>query len=174
MTKQVLINQLKNTKNTYVLSLAAISLFSEENSHKHLDISSCKFGSFEIKFSVVSNLLRNINDREIAIKEFLKTHLRVLLKESFEIIKDYCENTNQRNKMTSNDWYQFSRMIRNCISHNFYFEFNDYDKTKLPQIWKNRTIDLALDGKPMKLDFLGYDGVWELFKEFNDFAQTID
>ncbi len=47
-------------------------------------------------------------------------------------------------------------------------------ETKLPQIWKNRTIDLALDGKPMKLDFLGYDGVWELFKEFNDFAQTID
>ena len=173
MNKVDLLSQLENAKNSYVLGLAAMSLFSEDQSYDHLDKSKCKFGSYEIDFSQVAALLRCKQDRDLALKEYLKVHLRALIKESFELLLDYCKNSDQENSLKKKDWYQFSRLIRNCISHNFKFEFNDYDKTKLPVTWNDFTIDLKMDSQPLELKFFGYIQVWELFDQFLQLARSL-
>ena len=168
MTKKELIGQVENAKSNYILGLAAISLFSNEKVYPILEESHCKFGTYTVEFKQVKNLLMKPGDRDIAIKEFLNSQIRALIKESFELIKNYCNETNQVPTFQGEPWYQFARMIRNCLSHNFRFEFKKYDKSLLPVSWKNRTIDSTMDGKHLELIFFGYVETWELFTEYQD------
>ena len=162
MVKAELVSQLENAKNNYILGLAAISLFASPEAYSILDDRHASFGQYSIRFSQVSGLLRNAKDREIAIREFLTSQIRALIKESFEMIKDYCDDTGQSTAFKGEPWYQFARMIRNCLSHNFKFEFNNYDKGLLPVSWRARTIEIGMDGQHLKLDFFGYVETWEL------------
>jgi hypothetical protein len=171
ITKKELMSQLENAKNNYILGFAAISLFSNEESLPILEKSHAAFGKYTVQFKQVKNLLSNPSDRDITIKEFLTSQIRALIKESFELIKDYCDDTNQSASFKAETWYQFARMIRNCLSHNFRFEFNKYDKTLLPISWKDRTIELSMDGQHLKLDFFGYVEAWELFSEYQDLVE---
>lgn len=170
ITKPELISQLENAKNNYVLGLAAISLFSNDKAFPILDESHARFGTYTVEFRQVASLLRKPADRDIAVKEFLTSQIRALIKESFELIKDYCEGTNQSPILKAEAWYQYARMIRNCLSHNFHFHFNKYDKSILPVSWNAKTIDISLDGKPLKLSFFGYTESWELFIQYQTFV----
>lgn len=169
-TKQELLGQLANAQNNYVLGLAATSLFTEPLALEHLSKSNAAFGTYNVPFDQVSKLLDNKQDRDIAVKEFLTMLLRAIIKESFELIKDYSDETNQSALFKGQPWFQFARIIRNCISHNFQFEFTPYDKGLLPVAWKGKTITLALDGQPLPLSLFGYVEAWELFSEFKAFA----
>lgn len=169
-TKQELLGQLTNAKNNYILGLAAMSLFTESASIEHLRMSQASFGDYTVKFSQVSYLLESETDRQIALKEFLTMLLRALLKESFELLRDYAKASEQGALLGAQPWYQFSRMIRNCISHDFHFRFTSKDLKMLPVTWSARTIDADLEGKPLAISFLGYAGTWELFYELEKFA----
>lgn len=169
-TRQELLGQLTNLKNNYVLGLAAISLFEEPMALEHLSKSSATFGTYTVPFDRVSKLLGCYADREIAVKEFLAMLLRGLIKESFEVVKDYSKETNQYTLLKGQSWFQFARLIRNCISHNFQFEFNPHDKGLLPITWRGKTITLDQDGQPLLLSFFGYVEAWELYSELNTFA----
>lgn len=149
-----------------------MSLFAEPAALEHLRKSHASFGGYTIPFDQVANMLESEIDRQVAMKEFLTMFLRALLKESFEVIRDYASNSKQDSLFSSQPWFQFARMIRNCISHDFHFGFTGYDRKLLPVSWKGRTIDSELDGQPVKIEFLGYDGPWELFNEMQQFAEV--
>lgn len=170
VTKADLLAQLVNARNNYVLGLAALSLFATREVYPILETQSASFGTYTVGFDQVSKLLRVTADRDIAIKEFLTMLLRALIKESFELIKDYSDQSGQASLLKGQIWYQFARIIRNCISHNFHFEFNSYDKGLLPVAWRSRTITAAMDRQPLPLSFFGYTEAWELFNEFTLFA----
>ncbi len=171
MTKLELIGQLENAKNNYILGLAGISLFGSPEAHPILEKNHAVFGMYMVDFSQVARLLINPRDREIAIKEFLLSQIRALIKESFELIKDYCYGTGQAELFKAEPWHQFARMIRNCLSHNFKFKFSKFDKELLPVSWKARTITSAMDAQHLELDFFGYVEMWELLREYQIFVQ---
>ena len=172
MNKTELLSQLENAKNNFILVLASTSLFSNKKTYPILEELNCKFGKYSIPFKQVANMMKKENDRNIACKEFVNMGLRILIKESFELIKDYSENTNQKQIFQKQTWYQFARIIRNCLSHNFKFQFNPYDKTLLPITWKNKTIDISFDNTHLQLSFFGYVEAWELFDEMNLFVKN--
>jgi len=64
----------------------------------------------------------------------------------YEITKDYCAKTGQLEILQSQSWYQFWRVLRNCLSHDFKFKFNEYDLKKLPVSWGRLTIDTSMEG----------------------------
>ena len=171
-SKSELTSQLVNAKNNYVLGLAAISLFSSREAYPILEKNHASFGAYTVQFNQVANLLRKDNDREIAIREFLTSQIRALIKESYELIKDYCEDTGQSALFKAEPWHQFARMIRNCLSHNFKFDFNNHDKGLLPVSWSNRTIDIGMNDTHLQLSFFGYVESWELFIAYHDFVQN--
>ncbi len=172
MNKKELNSQLENAKNNYILGMTAISLLSNEKTYPLLEESGAVFGKYEIEFKQVASLLSNQSDRDIALKEYSISHIRALIKESFELIKNYCVESDQLSIYKSASWYQFARLIRNCISHNFKFEFNNYDKGILPVSWNNKTIDINSNGKYLELNFFGYVETWELFLEFQDLSNN--
>lgn len=171
MDKHELLSQLENAKNNYILGLAALALFAAEESYPFLEKSICSFGSYSLSFAQVANLLRKQEDKEIATQEFMKMLLRALIKETFELVKGYCEVSSQASLFTRQPFYQFARLIRNCLSHNFRFEFNKYDKGLLPVSWKTKKVTLAMDGNFLELSFFGYVETWELFTEMQTFAK---
>ena len=171
MTKDEIQSQLTNAKNNYVLGLAAISLFASSEAYPILNKSQANFGQYNVDFSQVVSLLQMQENQDIAIPEFLKSQIRALIKESFEIIKDYCVETGQDKKLYSEPWFQFARIIRNCLSHNFKFKFKDYDRRFLPVTWKTKTITADMHGQHLDLNFFGYVEMWELFVEYQNFVE---
>jgi hypothetical protein len=169
-SKPELLAQLTNAKNNYVLGLAALSLFATPEVYPMLEAQHAAFGTYTVEVRQVAALLRVGSDRDIAVKEFLTMLLRALIKESFELIRTYAEETGQSAIVKSQSWYQFARLIRNCISHNFQFAFRPYDESILPVTWGSRTMVATMQGQPLPLNFFGYVEAWELFKEFHAFA----
>jgi len=88
------------------------------------------------------------------------------MKEMFETLKSGCETKDQKKSLQNAPWYQFLRMIRNSLSHDFYLRFNKYDKKQLPVTWSGLTLYPDLDGEqlPMK-GFLTRAKVQELIDE---------
>lgn len=163
MNKYELLSQMENAKNNYLLVLAACSLFSNDKTYPILEESFCSFGSYSFHFKQVADMMKIKGDREIACKEFIKMGLRTIVKEMFELIRDYCVKTRQENIFKGKIWYQFSRLIRNCLSHNFKFEFRLHDKKILPVVWKGKEINISMDNTFLELSFFGYIEAWTLF-----------
>jgi hypothetical protein len=172
MNKENLVNQLTHTKNNYIMGLAAFSLFNSRQAEPLLKSHLAAFGEYVVKFDQVAELLQNEKDRPIALNEFLKMLMRSLIKESFEQIKDYCENTEQYAAFKAEPWYEFARLIRNFLSHNCIFEFNKYDRERLPITWKKLTLTEDLHGKSLDIASFSHVQTWELFLEFEDFVKN--
>lgn len=170
LTKVELLSQLENVKNNYIIGLASVSVLSESFAVNHLRQSHCTFGAYVVDFRQVAALLESRPDREMALKEFTTMLIRGLLKESFETVRAYAKSNRQSAKLRAQPWFQFFRLIRNCVSHNFHFEFSDDDMKLLPVSWRGVTIAKNLHGKPLEIAFLGYDGMWDLFSELVSFA----
>lgn len=174
MIKTELLFQLETAKNNFILVLASMSLFSNSKTYPILDELNCKFGNYSIEFKQVANMMKKENDKNVVCKEYFKMGLRILIKEAFELIKNYSKETKQEQIFTSQSWYQFARCIRNCLSHDCKFQLYDKGKPsyKLPICWKNKTIDISFNNTELQLSFFGSTGAWELFCEFHSFVEN--
>ena len=172
MTREELINQLVHAKDNYIIGLAAHSIFDSGQAQPLLKTHAAVFGPYFITFNQVAELLQKNRDHRIALDEFLKMLMRTLIKESFEHIKDYCEDTNQYAALKTEPWYEFARLMRNFLSHNCRFEFNKYDRERLPVSWKNITITAEMDGQGLERSQWGHIETWELFLQFEEFVSN--
>lgn len=59
----------------------------------------------------------NLIDPAEVFNNFTKSLSRSIIAESYELIKTYCEQTNQMSIFKSWRYYNFNRVIRNCTSH---------------------------------------------------------
>ena len=114
-----------------------------------------------------------IEDDRTPIKDYILLAFRSLIVNSYELIKNYCERTNQMSTFTSQPWYQFFRTIRNTLSHDLHFDVpKAKDGSFIESEWKGRKITGSLDGTLMPIAFLGYDGMYEMYLELAQFAQS--
>ena len=77
---------------------------------------------------------------------------RNFLKETFRIAQAYCESSSQNTLLTSQSWYQFARIVVNCLSHSFRLEYRPYDLTKLPVTYDRVTLDSSMNGQSVSMD----------------------
>lgn len=172
MTKSDLLGIFRTSINNCKLAYASLLLFSHE------DMASF-YGEWSARLDIPrpfdeTEILALLNDREvsqIAFGQLYETVHRAAFKELFEVTKNYCEQTTQRQKLQRQSWFQFWRIIRNCLSHDFKFHFNDYDLTKLPVRWKTVTIDQTFEGKSLTHGDISRE---ELLTFLNDVSDFID
>ena len=116
--------------------------------------------------------LNGLNDRALVEtkRNANRALTRNLFKESFRITQAYCWSSSQLKALRAEDWYEFARIVSNCLSHNFRLEFRPYDHSRLPVSYNGVTIDRSFDGQPisMKLEIL-----INLVDELIAFARTI-
>ncbi|MCD4784913.1 MAG: hypothetical protein K8T10_13945 [Candidatus Eremiobacteraeota bacterium] len=198
MNKKNLLIQLTNIRHNFALIMAACRLFSVDTCYEFLDdswlesesgrpcfhirnlspdlkehenwLDNLKKSNIEclIRFHEVSTLLRNDNDRKLQLLEFAKMGVRALIKESFEVILTYCEQTGQKNSFTNQTWYHFYRLLRNAVSHDFKFSFkpnSDY----LPAEFKDHRITSNMNNSDVTFS---YNVFVDLFKEAINFVEV--
>ncbi len=170
MHKEELITSLEYVGNSCILGLAAVSLFKEQEIQKLLEESDLEIGDYTVDLKQVSQQLK-ADKRGRAISEYIKMLFRVLIKESFELVKSYCKDSNQTSLIKAETWYQFARIIRNCLSHDFRFVFNKHDKNILPVSWKCHTISIDMDGQYLDLKFLSWQAAIELIDDLRAFVK---
>ncbi|MBC8394145.1 MAG: hypothetical protein H8E17_16460, partial [Deltaproteobacteria bacterium] len=93
------------------------------------------------------------------------------IKESFEMIKEYCIKTGQEEIWKNQPFYHYARIIRNVMSHNFLFDFSKENKNKFPVKWKSKKIELSMQGL-LLFDFFGPIDVFDLLSTFNYFVKN--
>ena len=173
MTKDELIGIFRTSHNNCKLVYASIIMFAHDDMlsiYKEwsaaLDIPRA-FDETEI-----IALLHDKNVSKIAFSELYDTVHRAALKELFEVTKHYCETTNQEKLLKAQSWYQFWRVLRNCLSHDFKFSFNDYDKKKLPVTWGSITIDTSMEGKSLTHGVLSREQLLVFLDDVRKFVET--
>ncbi len=155
-----LLEQLNNSKNNFMLGLAAWGLFQVEKTYPILDELIIEMerhteGRRIIQFAQVANAFRNEPEiGQVRIDEFHKMNFRAFLTEPFELVQAHCEKHRLKHKIKGESWYDFSRLIRNAISHtgslNFYFSRQDVKLLEAgPVSWRHRQLTLELNGSPI-------------------------
>ncbi|MBR7956153.1 hypothetical protein KDW78_19965 [Burkholderia cenocepacia] len=128
---------------------------------------------FEVDLSQLPNDYKNAHDDLMAtIAEYWKAARRNLIKESYEVTRLYAKAIGVSLKTQS--WYQFARMVRNCLSHDFHFRFNNYDLEQLPVSWGGKEINATLNDTDMPEDFLDPYTTWALYMEMVTFIETAE
>ncbi len=133
-----------------------------------------------IAFSDLGTELEDRNRSEIISSQFLLNHLHSLIRLPFELLKDYCADFDRTvkpgvlfGKLRRMPWYEYTRLVRNAISHNFRFAFDERDKSRLPVTWNSITIDGKCDGQVITYETLWHRSGYELFLEMKEFANAL-
>jgi hypothetical protein len=120
------------------------------------------------------------SDPTIISSDFMLNQLHALIRAPFELLSDYCEDYDQEYPeirlhalLKQASWFEFARLVRNAISHNFRFEFGKYDRSILPVRWNSLELTVDLDGHEMSYEQLWHRTGYELFLEMGDFARSI-
>ena len=171
MKKDDLLGIFRTQKNNYRLAYVLIALSSQDdvmNDFLHL------YQTMDPKLKVIDGIEPLILDKivlKIAVDQFHMTVLRAIVKELFEVMNNYCKNTDQNDLLHSQDWYHVWRIIRNCLSHDFHFRFNNYDKKFLPISWNGIEIREDMDCEQMTIGHFSFQNLWSLVNEVEAFVQ---
>jgi hypothetical protein len=112
-------------------------------------------------------------DFEHLTQELSKMLLRNFTGDCFEAVKDYCEVSGQLEAMKRQPWYQFARLVRNCLTHTQCWKFSPYDLSLLPVTWNDKTFDASLQGKESEGTVYNWFDACGLYAAMFDFAKTL-
>ena len=111
-----------------------------------------------------------LEDRPRILRGFLKVSIRSAVRESYEVLKSYCKNTDQyRDAMKAQAWFDFYRLLRDALSHDAIWRFDPRDKRKLPITWNGFTITSDLDGTPLTFEELDLEVIFSLLRDAERF-----
>jgi hypothetical protein len=133
-----------------------------------------------ISYADLAAGLEQQHSRDVLASDFALTQLYALICSPFEILRDYCEDYDKLHptrfllkEMKDAAWYEFTRIIRNALSHNFHFHFNEHDKKMMPISWNSITISKEMEGHPITYESLWHKSGYELFLEMREFANVL-
>ena len=171
MDKNQLLIELSNAKDSYVIGLAGMGLLKNPAVIPLLQQMKCTVSDWVIPFAQVAESMAKPDRKEADLRNFARFILRAMYKDSYEALQDYCKKTGQHSKRVCQPWHQFSRLIRNCLAHDYHFCFTSHDKKKLPVSWGGMTIDAAMEGSELSFEFFPPGKALDLWNAFYTFAR---
>ena len=168
MDKALLRGKLQTLKNNYALVQAGIVLMAAPDALERIEESFAQFKGHPeaATFLYIRYVFETDELLKHATKELRNSVLRNCLKETFEQVKLYGDLTNQAVVIRAAPWYQFLRIVRNCLSHDLNIRFRDADLKHLPVTWSELTLDRSMHNGPLQMrDFLSRPKTMELMDE---------
>jgi hypothetical protein len=133
-----------------------------------------------ISYSDIADLLEQDVMCLRTTTDFVLNQLHALIRGPFELLSDYCEDYDKAvpgghlvADFHGAAWYDFARIIRNAVSHNFRFQFSKRDRSHLPITWHGISLTEELDGKAMTYESFWHRPGYELFLEMRAFAEAL-
>lgn len=175
LSKEQRLCQIVNAKNNFYLGLAALALFQERATYLPLSgLSVDLSGKYGFNFAVVVEMLDHSEAGPNARHEFQLALLRMVLKETFEMVRQFAEEHSLMPALRAQLWYHPARILRNCVSHNCKFDFGPHDLRQLPLEWNGLTITAEMKGEDLTTDQCGSAFVKELVNDIEKFIRSAD
>jgi hypothetical protein len=183
-TKSHLLERLEQQERSYRLAILASHWLRGGSQYKPSAIEDARSLSMEaegkwIPYADLADLLEHGIVTVGITSDFILNQLHALIRAPFELIRAYCKDYDRSvgsqqltQELRHTDWYEFTRLIRNAISHSFWFEFKEYDKKLLPITWGGITLTADMDGTPMKYELWHKPG-YTLFLTMQRFAAAL-
>jgi len=86
------------------------------------------------------------------------------------LVTHYFKGAGLYSDLSAQPWCQFSRLLRNALSHDFCFRLSHQDMRLLTLSWQGKTIDASVDGQTLMMSFFGFADAWRLFFEYENFV----
>ena len=173
--KLLILGRVQTIKNNYALAQAGIALLALPDARARLDqVFSSLQEHPEIQAIRYIDYIFERNDLlKLATGQFRNAILRNCMKEIFEQVKLYGRETNQMQVVKAAPWFQFLRIVRNCLSHDMKLHFGSYDLKQLPVSWSGLIIDASMQNLHMPMrGFLGRKKALELVDAVIDYLET--
>jgi hypothetical protein len=175
MDKEKLLGTLQTVKNNYALVQAGIMFLAQPDAATKFDEYSAPFAEHREgkQFLYIRYVLENDELLALSTNQLRKSILRNCIKEMYEVVKSYGSHTGQMTQMRAAPWYQFLRMIRNCVSHDFFLRFNKHDLELLPLTWSGLTLCASMNNSELPMaGFLTRLKILELMDEVIGYMKT--
>ncbi len=179
MNKRDLLSKLETVLNNYIFGIAASRLVPdsiwETTRGKTAGFESPSGETLRVDLSALALNMANPDYRKILVEEFENCLKRAIMREGHELILQYCEETDQFDKYKSQSWFQFSRIIRNVVSHkqggNLRVWPRNLTKNNVTSVsWRNRTLDTSMVGKDIRFT---HNEALQLFIDQREFAKNM-
>ena len=187
MADHPLIGKLQTVRNNFALGLHLVGLFQTMDTElvnkavtpfvkKGFGVA---FATPDKPYEPVENVFRldlsslpKQSVREVSL-EFGKMLLRNFVGDSFETVKAACITHGKMQEMRDQDWYLFTRLVRNALTHDQRWQFGARDLKKLPTTWRGKTIRADMDGQDVPTSVFSWYESLELWEDMKAFAQTL-
>lgn len=174
MDKAYLRGQLQTVKNNFAMVQLGVALMAEPDALERFDRTLrvvCENPEVE-SFAYIRYIYKNDELLKLATKQFRNSVLRNCLKEAFELVKAYGDNTGQAKIVKVAPWYQFLRIVRNCLSHDMMLHFNKNDLQQLPVTWSGLTIGVAMQDQALEMQgFLSRPKAVQLLNDIIEYVE---
>jgi len=174
-----LVAELEIITNNLVLGCAALAFLDLPSCHDMLDIAQMTFPGYRVPGAQIADALRDERRKTHVLGEFAKMLLRTFVRDAYQVVEEYCRNTNQLVTLSKQPWYQFARLMRNSLSHGSRLDLGDYVKRQqLPIEWvspisgEEVTVTKEMDGCSLNTRQLSLTRAWELLQQMQQFAQA--
>jgi hypothetical protein len=169
MTKNHLLGVYRTASNHIQLTYASLVFWSYPDAPAMFEQLYAHMENIPRPFPDLSSFLHEERALRVACEELYNSAHRSALKDLFPLTKLYCHETGQLEKLKSQPWFQFWRILRNCFAHDMVFNFNKDEKALLPVSWSGVTIDIGMNGKPLTHGQCSYEKMRELFDTAREF-----
>ena len=153
MDKALLRGKLQTIKNNFALVQAGIGLMACLDILERVDkvFSQVKHHPEANSVQYIRYVFETDDLLKHATNELRNSVLRNCLKEAFELVKLYGDQTNQAIVIKAAPWYQFLRIVRNSLSHDLQMHFRESDFKRLPITWAGLTFDRSMHNGPLQM-----------------------
>lgn len=159
-----LLGQYRTALNRIQLAYASLILWSYPDIPRVFDQIHDAMPDHVRLFPDVSRLVHDDATMRIACEDLYTLAYRSALTDLLPLTKSYCHATGQIDKLKAQPWFQFWRILRNCFAHDLKFNFNPTERALLPVVWSGVTIDLSMNGQPLRHGQMSYAKMKELIE----------
>lgn len=174
MDKALLRGKLQTLKNNYALVQAGIALMAAPDALERIEETFAELKDHPEASTLL--YIRYVFETDELLKhatqELRNSVLRNCLKETFELVKLYGDQINRTGSIKAAPWYQFLRIVRNCLSHDLRIRFRERDLKHLPVTWSGLTLDQSMHNGPLQgRDFLSRAKTLELIDAVIEYVE---
>ena len=175
MDKELILGRLQTIKNNYALAQSGIVLLALPDARTRLDeqFSTLKDHPEIQAIRYIDYVFEDYELLKLATGQLRNAVLRNCIKEIYEQVMLYGDQTNQIRVIRAAPWYQFLRIVRNCLSHDMTLKFRPFDLKQLPVAWSGLTIDATMHDSQLPMNgFLTRKKALELLHAVSDYVRT--
>ncbi len=170
-TKKELEDYLNNKRVPLMISLVYTKI-PKEKLIESLQKSTLTINKDKVDFSSLANSLSKDNLYETIIQHMINLALKNAVTDYYESIMKYCKQTKQTDILKKQPWYNYSKLIRNGLSHDYQWDFSKQTKSIFPVTYKQTMITYDLHGTLLKENQMPLSVIWVLLKEMENFVKT--